>query len=39
MNAFEIIKNDANLNQNNHQNIKQKFDDEYLQLFLKTTVN
>ena len=39
MNAFEIIKNDANLTQNNHINIKQKFDDEYLQLFLKTTVN
>ena len=39
MNAFEIIKNDANLTQKNHINIKQKFDDEYLQLFLKTTVN
>jgi ATP-dependent DNA helicase RecG len=39
MNAFEIIKNDANLTQNNHINIKQKFEDEYLQLFLKTTVN
>ena len=39
MNAFEIIKNDANLTQNNHSMIKQKFDDEYLQLFLKTTVN
>ena len=39
MNAFEIIKNDANLTHNNHINIKQKFDDEYLQLFLKTTVN
>ena len=39
MNAFEIIKNDANLTQNNHLMIKQKFDDEYLQLFLKTTVN
>ena len=39
MNAFEIIKNDANLTHNNHKNIKQKFDDEYLQLFLKTTVN
>ena len=39
MNAFEIIKNDANLTQNNHINIKQKFDNEYLQLFLKTTVN
>jgi len=39
MNAFEIIKNDANLTQNKHINIKQKFDDEYLQLFLKTTVN
>ena len=39
MNAFEIIKNDANLTQNIHINIKQKFDDEYLQLFLKTTVN
>ena len=39
MNAFEIIKNDANLTQNNHINIKHKFDDEYLQLFLKTTVN
>ncbi len=39
MNAFEIIKNDANLTQKNHINIKQKFDDEYLKLFLKTTVN
>ena len=39
MNAFEIIKNDANLIQVNHSMIKQKFDDEYLQLFLKTTVN
>ena len=39
MNAFEIIKNDANLTQVNHSMIKQKFDDEYLQLFLKTTVN
>jgi ATP-dependent DNA helicase RecG len=39
MNAFEIIKNDANLTQNNHIKIKQKFEDEYLQLFLKTTVN
>ena len=39
MNAFEIIKNDANLTQVNHSAIKQKFDDEYLQLFLKTTVN
>ena len=39
MNAFEIIKNDANLIKNNHINIKQKFDNEYLQLFLKTTVN
>ena len=39
MNAFEIIKNDANLTHNNHIHIKQKFDDEYLQLFLKTTVN
>ena len=39
MKAFEIIKNDANLTQNNHSMIKQKFDDEYLQLFLKTTVN
>jgi len=27
------------LTQNNHSMIKQKFDDEYLQLFLKTTVN
>ncbi len=39
MNAFEIIKNDANLIKNNHINIKQKFDNEYLKLFLKTTVN
>ena len=39
MNAFEIIKNDANLTQVNHSMIKQKFDDEYLQLFLKITVN
>ena len=39
MNAFEIIKNDANLTQENHMFIKQKFDDEYLKLFLKTTVN
>jgi len=37
MNAFEIIKNDANLTQNNHINIKQKFDDEYLQLFLNNS--
>ena len=39
MKAFEIIKNDANLTQENHLFIKQKFDDEYLDLFLKTTVN
>ena len=39
MNAFEIIKNDANLTQENQMFIKQKFDDEYLKLFLKTTVN
>ena len=39
MKAFEIIKNDANLTQENHSLIKQKFDDEYLDLFLKTTVN
>ena len=39
MKAFEIIKNDANLTQENHSFIKQKFDDEYLDLFLKTTVN
>ena len=39
MNAFEIIKNDANLSQENHSFIKQKFDNEYLKLFLKTTVN
>ena len=39
MKAFEIIKNDANLSQENHSFIKQKFDNEYLQLFLKTTVN
>ena len=39
MKAFEIIKNDANLTQENHMFIKQKFDDEYLKLFLKTTVN
>ena len=39
MKAFEIIKNDANLSQENHSFIKQKFDKEYLKLFLKTTVN
>ena len=39
MKAFEIIKNDANLSQQNHSFIKQKFDNEYLKLFLKTTVN
>ena len=39
MKAFEIIKNDANLSQENHSLIKQKFDNEYLKLFLKTTVN
>jgi len=39
MKAFEIIKNDANLSQENHSFIKQKFDNEYLKLFLKTTVN
>jgi RecG-like helicase len=36
MKAFEIIKNDANLSQENHSFIKQKFDNEYLKLFLKT---
>ena len=39
MKAFEIIRNDANLSQENHSFIKQKFDNEYLKLFLKTTVN
>ena len=39
MKAFEIIKNDANLSQENHSFIRQKFDNEYLKLFLKTTVN
>tara|TARA_Y100000741_G_scaffold284166_1_gene223904 strand:- start:199 stop:1323 length:1125 start_codon:yes stop_codon:yes gene_type:complete len=39
MNAFEIIKNDANLTQEKHLIIKEKFDNEYLKLFLKTTVN
>ena len=39
MNAFEIIKNDANLTQEKHLIIKEKFDEEYLKLFLKTTVN
>ena len=39
MKAFEIIKHDANLSQENHSFIKQKFDNEYLKLFLKTTVN
>ena len=39
MKAFQIIKNDANLSQENHSFIKQKFDNEYLKLFLKTTVN
>ena len=33
MNAFEIIKNDANLTQNNHLMIKQKFDDEYYNVY------
>ena len=36
MKAFEIIKNDANLSQENHSFIKQKFDNEYFKLFLKT---
>ena len=39
MKAFQIIKNDANLPQENHFFTKQKFDDEYLDLFLKTTGN
>jgi|TARA_Y100000389_G_scaffold65338_1_gene61424 ATP-dependent DNA helicase RecG len=39
MNAFEIIKNDANLTLEKHLIIKEKFDNEYLKLFLKTTVN
>ena len=39
MKAFEIIKNDANLSQENQSFIKQKVDNENLKLFIKTTVN
>tara|TARA_B000000609_G_scaffold148061_1_gene131457 strand:+ start:1 stop:828 length:828 start_codon:yes stop_codon:yes gene_type:complete len=37
--AFEIINKDANLSLEKNILIKEKFDDEYLDLFLKTTVN
>ena len=39
MKAFDIIDNDANLDAPINSLIKEKFDNEYLQLFLKTTVN
>ena len=37
--AFEIINIDANLSLDKNISIKEKFDNEYLDLFLKTTVN
>ena len=39
MKAFDIIHNDANLEAPINSLIKERFDNEYLQLFLKTTVN
>ena len=39
MKAFDIIHNDANLEAPSNSLIKERFDNEYLQLFLKTTVN
>jgi len=39
MKAFDIIHNDANLESPINSLIKERFDNEYLQLFLKTTVN
>ena len=39
MKAFDIIHNDANLESPINSLIKERFDNEYLKLFLKTTVN
>ena len=39
MKAFDIIDNDANLESSINALIKERFDNEYLKLFLKTTVN
>ncbi len=39
MKAFDIIDNDANLESSINVLIKERFDNEYLKLFLKTTVN
>ena len=39
MKAFDIIHNDANLEAPSNSLIKERFDNEYLQLILKTTVN
>ena len=39
MKAFDIIHNDANLEAPINSLIKQRFENEYLKLFLKTTVN
>jgi len=39
MKAFDIIDNDANLESPINALIKERFDNEYLKLFLKTTVN
>ena len=36
---IDIIHNDANLEAPSNSLIKERFDNEYLQLFLKTTVN
>ena len=39
MKAFDMIDNDANLSKPINKLIKERFNSEYLKLFLKTTVN
>jgi ATP-dependent DNA helicase RecG len=39
MKAFDMIDNDANLSEPVNKLIKERFNSEYLKLFLKTTVN
>jgi len=39
MKAFDMIDNDAKLSKPVNKLIKERFNSEYLKLFLKTTVN
>ena len=39
MKAFDIIDNDTNLSKPVNKLIKERFNSEYLKLFLKTTIN